>query len=102
MKWEGADDMNDSGGGDLGNKVERGGALGNCSGREGEGLGEMKRKGAVDLGIHYYFLKLYFTTVVSLWHFSHGNFRLLSPGKASCERVALPNLRCMLVVLVFP
>ena len=24
------------------------------------------------------------------------------PGKASCDRVALPNLRCMLGVLVFP
>ena len=34
--------------------------------------------------------------------FSHGKFGLPSPGKASCDRVALPNLRCMLDVLVFP
>ena len=26
----------------------------------------------------------------------------VSPGTASCDRVALPNLRCMLGVLVFP
>ena len=34
--------------------------------------------------------------------FSHEKFGLLSPGKASCDRVALPNLPCMLDVLVFP
>ena len=34
--------------------------------------------------------------------FSHGVFGSLSPGKASYDRVALPNLRCMLDVLVFP
>ena len=28
--------------------------------------------------------------------FSHGKFGLLSPGKASCDRDALPNLRYML------
>ena len=32
--------------------------------------------------------------------FSYGKFGLLSPGKVSCYRVALPNLRCMLGVLV--
>ena len=39
---------------------------------------------------------LIFTTVLSQWDFSRGKFGLLSPGKASCDRVALPSLRCML------
>ena len=43
-----------------------------------------------------------FTTVLSQWDFSHGKFWLLSPGKASCDRAALPNLQCMLGVLLFP
>ena len=34
-------------------------------------------------------------------YFSHGKFELLSPGKASCDRVALPNLRYMLCFLMF-
>ena len=34
----------------------------------------------------------FFTTVLSHWDFSHGKFRLLFPGKASCDRVTLPNL----------
>ena len=35
-----------------------------------------------------------------LWEMgnSHAKFGLPSPWKASCERVALPNLRCMLGV----
>ena len=32
----------------------------------------------------------------------HWKFGLLSPVKASCDRIALPNLRWMLGVLVFP
>ena len=40
-------------------------------------------------------------TVLCQWDFSHGKFELPSPGKAICDRVALPNLRCMLGVLVF-
>ena len=40
--------------------------------------------------------------VLSQWDFCHGKFGLLSLGKASFDRVALPNLLCMLVVLVFP
>ena len=48
-----------------------------------------------------FFFFLLFTTVLSEWDFSHGKFGLLSPGKASCDRVALPNLPCMLGVLVF-
>ena len=39
---------------------------------------------------------------MSQWDFSHGKFVLPSLGKASCDRVALPNLRCMQGVLVFP
>ena len=42
--------------------------------------------------------KKLFTTVVSKWDSSHGTFGLLSPGKASYDRVELPNLRCMLGV----
>ena len=48
------------------------------------------------------FILFFFRTVLSLWDFSHGKFGLLFPGKARCDRVALPNLRCMLGVLVFP
>ena len=34
---------------------------------------------------------LLFTTVLSQWDLSRGKFRLLSQGKASCDRVALPS-----------
>ena len=44
----------------------------------------------------------FLTAVLSRWDFSYGKIWLLSPGKASCDRVALPNPRCMLGVLVFP
>ena len=44
----------------------------------------------------------FFTTVSSQWDFPHGEFELLSPGKTSCDRVALPYLGCMLCVLVSP
>ena len=37
---------------------------------------------------------------VFFWVF-HGEIGLLSPGKGSCDGVALPNLRCMLGVSVF-
>ena len=43
-----------------------------------------------------------FTTVLSQWDFSHGKFGLPSLGKASCDRVALAHLGCLLGVLVFP
>ena len=33
---------------------------------------------------------------------SHGKFGLFSLGKASCDRVMVPNLRCMLSVLLCP
>ena len=39
--------------------------------------------------------------VLSDWDFSRGKFGLLSPGKASYDRVAIPNLRRTLGVLVF-
>ena len=48
----------------------------------------------------YFFI--FFTTVLSQWNFPHGKPGLLSPGKASCDRVELPNLRYMLGVLAFP
>ena len=32
------------------------------------------------------------TTLLSHWDSLHGKFGLLSPGKASCDKVALPNL----------
>ena len=44
------------------------------------------------------FLQLYCPIIISLM----GNSGLLSPGKASSDRFALLNLRCMLGVLVFP
>ena len=48
------------------------------------------------------FFKILFTTVLSQWDFSHGKFGLPSTEKASCNRVSLPYLWCMLGVLVFP
>ena len=39
---------------------------------------------------------------LSHWDFSREIFRLLSLGKASCNRVMLPNQRCMLSLLLFP
>ena len=41
-------------------------------------------------------------TVLSHWDFSHGKFGSFSRRNASCDGIALPNLRCMLGVLVFP
>ena len=38
--------------------------------------------------------------MLSQWDFSHGKFGLLSTGKASCDRVALPNMLYMLGVSV--
>ena len=40
-----------------------------------------------------------FTTVLSQWNVSQRKFGLPSLGKASCDRVELPNLRRMLGVL---
>ena len=37
------------------------------------------------------FVLYYFTTVLSHWDFSCGKFGLLFPGKASCDRVTLPQ-----------
>ena len=36
------------------------------------------------------------------WNFAQGIFGLLPPWKSSLDRVVLPDLRCMLGVLVFP
>ena len=44
---------------------------------------------------------LSFSTELSHWDFSHG-IGLFSSGKASCNIVELPKVRCMLDVLVFP
>ena len=35
----------------------------------------------------------FFTNILSQWDFSLGKFDLLCLGKASCDRVALPNLQ---------
>ena len=43
-----------------------------------------------------FLFNFFLTTVLSQWDFSHGKFGLLFPGKASCDRVALPSLLCML------
>ena len=48
------------------------------------------------------FILFHFTAVLSHWNFFHGKFGLLTPGKANSDRVALPNLLCMLSVLLFP
>ena len=44
----------------------------------------------------------FFATIFLCLDFSHGKFGLLSSGKASCNRVMLPNQLCMLGALVFP
>ena len=49
----------------------------------------------------YFLKKILFTTVLSQWDFSHGKFGLWSSRKASCDRVMLPNLWCMLGIWVF-
>ena len=50
----------------------------------------------------YFFLHFFFTTVMSQWDFSHGKCWLPSTGKASCDRVVLPNPWCMLGVSMYP
>ena len=47
---------------------------------------------------------LFFKQVAVLphWDFSNGKFGLLSLGKASCDRIVLPNIEHMLGILVFP
>ena len=50
----------------------------------------------------YAYIFFYNCIVMSQWNFSQRKFGLPSLGKASCDRIALPNLRCMLGVLVFP
>ena len=45
----------------------------------------------------FYFLQLYCPNGIS----HMGNSGCLPPGKDSCDRVVLPNLGCMLGVLVF-
>ena len=37
----------------------------------------------------------FIAAILSRWDFAHGKFGLSSPGKASCDRAALPNLQCM-------
>ena len=53
-----------------------------------------------DLAVYFFiliFLNIFFTNVSSQWDFFNGNSCLLSTGKASCDRVTLLNLWCMLV-----
>ena len=49
----------------------------------------------------FFFLIIFLRLYCPKWDFSRGKFGLLSSGKASCETVALPNLLCMLDVLMF-
>ena len=48
------------------------------------------------------FLMLLFYSCIVPLGFLPGNFGLLLPGKASCDRVVLPNLWCMPGLIVFP
>ena len=41
---------------------------------------------------HYCYYQYYFTTLLSHWHISLRNFGSFFLGKASCDRVMLPNL----------
>ena len=45
-----------------------------------------------------FFVVVFLTTVLSHLDFCHRKFGFLSQGKASSDRVALPNLRCVLGV----
>ena len=49
----------------------------------------------------FFFIFTFYNSNVPMG-FCPGKIGFLSPGKASCDKVALPNLRCMLGVLVFP
>ena len=63
----------------------------------------MAAQSAFTLTFFFFIIIIFFFTVVlSQWDFSHGKFGLLSPGKASCDRIALANLRYVLGVSVFP
>ena len=44
---------------------------------------------------------LFFTIVLSQSDFSHGEFGLPSPGKASCDKVALPKYGACWIFLFF-
>ena len=59
---------------------------------------DQKSAKIVSFDLNFFF----FSTSLSQWDFSHGKFRLPSPRKAICDRVALRTLRCMLGALVFP
>ena len=49
-----------------------------------------------------YFDFVFITTVLSHSDFSPiGKVGLISAGKASCDRVMLPNIQCMLDILMF-
>ena len=50
----------------------------------------------------FYTFNLIFTTVLSQRDSPVGNSSCFSPGKASYDRMALPNLPCMMGVPVFP
>ena len=57
---------------------------------------------SVDFSLSFFLFFFLLITVLSQRDFSHGKFGLLSLGKASCDRVVLPDLLRMLGVLVFP
>ena len=59
------------------------------------------RRDVNDSGENDFFIFI-FTTVLPQCIFPHGKFGLLSSGKAGCDKVVLPNQRCMPGDLVFP
>ena len=59
-----------------------------------------RKQNAHDETAHLYSFFFLSTTVLSQWNFFYGKFGLHSSGKASCDRVALPNLRCMQGVFI--
>ena len=50
----------------------------------------------------FYIYIFFFTSVLPQWDLFHRKFGLSSLRKVSCDRVALPNPRCLLGVSVFP
>ena len=76
--------------------------VGGISCRKGWTLRSIQKLAAGDIvylftAVTFFFLQLYCPTGIP----PMGNSGCFSPGKASCDRVALPNLLCILGVLVF-
>ena len=57
-------------------------------------------RGEISFSVCFYLIN--FASLLSCWDFSHVKFGSPFLGFPSCDRVALPNLRCILSLLVVP